>query len=244
MQAATEEQRQLAEEEDKHIPINEWLGCCAGVADYLVRQRDFDGQDRVAVASALQRLSGWYHTGIPLWYAFQPAAEMVGNILCGKSVLHYLKIGEEWSFDITRLNAAYMNEGYIFLWHFAEGVTNSIRTEEKHPDETRTLASRLLNFICDQGFRVRIEQEEYDFILSQFPADDPWVLPRQPRLRERHPLLRWSVENDFVGMLAQRIIVPAQELLVFLRTRRFNPDKTYKPSAEMRLNWFRGWRRL
>src|SRR5947209_2336890 len=102
---------EVARKKRKHIPIDEWKGCCTGVADLLLRPGDLDGKDRIAAASALQRLSGWYHAAMPLWHAFQPAAERIGDILCGPGVLHYLKIGEEWSCVPGRLNQAKVQNG-------------------------------------------------------------------------------------------------------------------------------------
>jgi hypothetical protein len=81
-------QTEVARRKRKHIPIDEWKGCCTGVAEYLLRPRAIDGDDRMAAASALQRLNGWYYTGIPLWYAFRRPARLIGDLLCGAGVLH------------------------------------------------------------------------------------------------------------------------------------------------------------
>lgn len=102
--------RQSIERHSTNRAIREWKGCCVGVAHYLLRPADLDGADRLASARALQRFSGWCHAGIPFWAKFQPVAEAISTRLFGAGVLRYLKIGEEWTLDESRLNREYMTD--------------------------------------------------------------------------------------------------------------------------------------
>lgn len=247
MRISIGEQTRRANEENKRIPIDQWKGCCTGVADFLLRPQDLDGRDRIACASALQRLSGWYHAWIPLWAPFRPAAKQIGDILCCNDVLQYLKIGEEWTFDMNRVDPhllAKSEEGLMTLWDFAKSTPNAVRTVHKRDDEISALASRLLNFLCEQRYLVFLLERSYNYIVSQFPGNDPCVLPTLTRERDRHPLLRWSIESDFVPMLTTRLWIKGPQLMDFLQQNNFTPNRTHNPPAEQRLAWFQSWRRV
>ena len=162
-------------------------------------------------------------------------------MLYGKNVLRYLKIGEEWTFDQGRLDVALMTDGAMFIWGFARGVPNIVRTEDKLDEEIRTLASRLLNFLCEHRYGVLIREDAHQAILARFPGTNPRVLPQTNRERRQHPLLNWSVDNPFVDLLTQGLIVHGGDLLSFLGRMEFNPDTTCNPRGKDRLEWFNSW---
>jgi hypothetical protein len=221
--------------------LPQWKGCCVGFADYLLRPRRLDGLERMECARALQRFSGWYHTDNPLFNVFQPVANSIGNMIFGTNVLRYLKIGEEWTFELTRVDPAKINDGHINFWDFAAGVPNEIRTEAKLEAETRILASRLLCFVCQQGYTPRISTRDRDDIVALFPDNDVQHLPRDEHARNRHPLLRWSIGSPFVDMLTSRIKANINDLLAFLQRMEFSPDITHNPGGLRRLEWFKQW---
>lgn len=226
----------------RHRAIREWKGCCVGVADYLFRPSDLDGEGRGVCARALQRFSGWYHAGIPLWSRFQPTAQQIGNTLYRPNFLRYLKIGEEWTFDPARLDPSLTHEGgWMTLWDVARGVPNSVRTQCKLDEETRTLASRVLNFLCERCYTVHITAEDWQEVVSRFPGGNTLTLPPDEPQRRRHPLLRWSVDSEFIDLITQRLIVNGPQLLPFLQQSGFNPDVTYNPDGDERLPWFHTW---
>ncbi len=223
--------------------IREWKGCCVGVAHYLFRPADLAGANRQACARALQRFSGWYHAGTPLWVRFrEEAAEQIGNMLYCLNFLRYLKIGEEWTFDPSRLDSTLMTKnGLMFLWAFAHGIPNAVRTEAKLDAETKTLASRLLNFLCERNYSVHVTADTYQEIVANFPNGNTQTLPPSDQERDRHPLLRWSINGKFVDLITKRLVVSGPNLLSYLQRSRFNPDVTYNPNGDDRLAWFHTW---
>ncbi len=224
----------------------DWIGCCAEVADLLLRQEALVGLNTgglILAASALQRYSGWYHAGVPLWSAFREGAQKIGDMIFPEGFFRYLKIGEEWTNEHNRIDLSLADpSGRMSLQDFARGAPNEIRHEKKRPDETRHLASRILNFVCENRHRlvpVEITTDDHASIIQRFPGNDPNSLPLDEGERRKHPLLNWSVDSNFVDELfGPAIKVRAVELQDWLRDNGFNPDKTYNPPGDDRLEWF------
>lgn len=206
--------------EARHDRIREWKRCCYGVADYLLRPSNLDGVDRCAAAGVVVRLSGYVHHRIPFFLAFRPTAVRIAEQIWGPGVLQYEKTGGAITIDEGCLTP----DGYMMLWDFAKGSPEEVLRSE---EETRALASRILNFICLNNYaRARIRRDEYDYIAECFRQDE-------------HTLYRWSVGDKNVDRICQRLEVPASHLLTFLRSGRFDSNRTYKPGAGRRLDWFR-----
>jgi hypothetical protein len=222
--------KESIEEDSDHGRIREWKRCCIGVAGYLLGGQ-LDGPHRTAAAGATVRLSGWANTCMGFYAAFKPPACDVSLAIWGR-VVPYLKIGEEYSPDDIRIDETLLDEdGYMSLWDFAEGKQTEKIGSPKKDKETRTFASRVLNFICENNYEVEISPEHQQEIRRGFSPDN-----------NRHILLRWSVGSKFVDAVASRIRVPPYDLLDFLKEKRFDPDVTYNPDAPTRLAWFRRWK--
>jgi len=217
-------------EHPRHGRIREWKRCCIGVVGYLLGGQ-IDGAQRVAAAGATVRLSGWANTCMGFYAAFKPPACDVSLVIWGR-VIPYLKIGEEYTPDDIRIDESLLDDnGYMSLWDFAEGKQTEKIGSAKQDKKTRTFASRVLNFICENNYEVEISPEHQQEIRRGFSPDN-----------SRHILLRWSVGSKFVDAVASRIRIAPYDLLDFLKERDFDPDVTYNPDAPTRLAWFRRWR--
>ena len=208
--------------ESGHDRIREWKRCCFGVADYLLRPKEMDGDDRIIAAGVVVRLSGYVHHRIPFFVAFRPAALKIAELIWGQGVLQYEKTGGDITIDAEKVTS----DGYMTLWDFATGSPSEvIRSEE----ETRALASRILNFICLNGYaKARIRRDDYEYITERFAHNE-------------HVLFRWSVGDKNVDLISQRLEIPADHLLEFLRRGRFDSNRTYKPNRDTRQAWFERW---
>ena len=192
----------------EHDRIREWKRCCHGVVDYLLRPGDLDGSD------------GYVHHRIPFFRDFRPTAVMISSLVWGPGILQYEKTGGAITIDQEALTP----DGFISLWEFAKGSPQEVLRSE---NETRALASRILNFICLNNYaRVRMGQGAYDHIRMLFANDE-------------HILYRWSVGDKNVDLICQRIQVPANHLLTFLQSGGFDANRTYKPGRDTRHRWFR-----
>jgi hypothetical protein len=209
-----------------HDRIREWKRCCYGVADYLLRPRDLDGSDRVVAAGVVVRLSGYVHHRIPFFLAFRPTAIKVADAIWGSGVLQYEKTGGAITIDEGCLTP----DGFINLWDFAKGSPEEVLRSE---DETRALASRILNFLCQNNYaRVRITSDAYEHIKERFEEDE-------------HILYRWSIGDKNVDLICQNIEIPASHVLAFLRSGGFDSNRTYKPGRDTRYRWFRDrWKKV
>jgi hypothetical protein len=214
-----------------HGRLREWQRCCIGVAEHLLAG-NLDNEHRVGAAGALVRLSGWSNTCVRFYKAFYPAATGIATIIWGQNI-PYLKIGEEYDASAIRIDETLLDEeGYMTLWQFAEGRQTEMIGSPKKDQETRALASRVLNFMCLHDYDdVEISPVHFQFIRSRFSPD-----------RSKHILYRWSVGSRFVDVIAQHIRVPAYGLLDFLTENGFDPDLTYNPEAQTRLFWFKRWK--
>jgi hypothetical protein len=205
--------------ESGHDRIREWKRCCYGVADYLLRPKDINGADRIVAAGVVVRLSGYVHHRIPFFVAFRPAALRIAELIWGQGVLQYEKTGGDITIDAEKVTS----DGHMTLWDFATGSPSGVMRSE---EEIRALASRILNFICLNGYaKARMRRDDYDYIAERFAHDE-------------HVLFRWSVGDKNVDLISQRLEVPANHLLEFLRRGRFDSNRTYKPNRDTRQAWF------
>ena len=151
---------------EDHGRIREWKRCCRGVADYLLRPGDIDSNHRLVAAGVVIRLSGYKHHCPPFFAAFQPAAFQIAAKIWGPCVLQYEKTGG----DITLDPGCVDEDGYITVWDLAKGSPVEVTRSEA---EIRTLASRILNFICEREYaNARIRRRDYNFIEDEFRKDE------------------------------------------------------------------------
>jgi len=205
--------------ESGHDRMREWKRCCHGVADYLLRPREINGADRIVAAGVVVRLSGYVHHRIAFFAAFRPAAIRIAELIWGPGALQYEKTGGDITINLEKVAA----DGYMTLWDFAKGSpAEVIRSEE----ETRALASRILNFICLNDYaKARIKRDDHAYIAERFALNE-------------NVLFRWSVGDKNVDLISGRLEIPPDHLFEFLRRGRFDSNRTYKPNRDTRRAWF------
>jgi hypothetical protein len=214
-----EQIRASVEKNVAHGHIRSWKRSCACVADVLLRPRDIDGSHRIPAARSIVRLSQYVHTPGGFFGDFSSAASEIANCIWESNFLHNEATGE-LSLDDSLVN----DDGFIELWKLAQGVPDAGRSDKN----TRYMASRLLNFLCDNRYgQIYVDQVVAESLDAKVKED-------------ARVLTRWSVASEHVQTLAKSISVPAAAILHFLEQNEFDPDVSYKPSAVARRKWFEG----
>lgn len=208
--------KESVETNSDHPRIEEWRRCLHAVADQLLRPGDLVGPDRVRVAEACVRISGYYHHAAGLFGAFRPTARKLVEMLFlsrGFS-LPYLKIAGEWEEAVPDAD----KDTLISLWKFA--------------GQDRGRASRILCFICGRQYSGVYTTEEAHEKLRQRARHDDTLLNR------------WSVSSPSVDIIARSIAVKKQELIDFLSLHGFDQNEMTKPSRDTRRRWCERWNHL
>jgi hypothetical protein len=110
--------------------------------------------------------------------------------------------------------------GFASLWNIASA------TNQGELEATRTLAAKLLCFLC---------QRDCDFVVvSTTDAEylDAWFE------RDNKLLYDWKPESEKVDVLSQHAEVPYDALVRFLANHKFNPSGNYSPKRSQRVAWF------
>ncbi len=111
--------------------------------------------------------------------------------------------------------------GYTSLWSIAAATMGDDLLL------TRTLASRLLGFLCKHQCDLVLTSSADAEYLDQWYDRDPSILND------------WTPKSERVDVLAQHAHVPASATLTFLKKKKFNPTSTYSPKRADRVTWFK-----
>jgi len=111
--------------------------------------------------------------------------------------------------------------GFVSIWNIASA------TRDGDLEETRALASRLLNFMCKKECDFVIcSGSDAEYLDSKFESDNK-------------VLYDWKPESEHVDLVAQHAEVPANAFLAFVKTRKFSATTKYNPRRADRVKWFR-----
>lgn len=109
---------------------------------------------------------------------------------------------------------------FVTLWNIASA------TCEGKLEETRALASKLLNFLCKRDCDFVIcSSANIEYLDEKFESDNKI-------------LYDWKAESEHVDIISQHAEVPGKAFMSFLKTHKFNPVTKYNPRRADRVEWF------
>lgn len=109
---------------------------------------------------------------------------------------------------------------FATLWNIASSTMGG------DYDQTRQLASRLLNFLCKNRFPYIVAST------TDLQYLDDWFE------RDNKVLYDWSPESEMVDVVSQHASLPFDTLLQFLTNHKFKSDGKYSASRRVRVDWF------
>ena len=110
--------------------------------------------------------------------------------------------------------------GFVSIWNIASA------TREGDLEETRALASKLLNFLCKKECDFIVcSSTDIEYLEDKFETDNKI-------------LYDWKPESEHVDMIAQHAEVPATAFMAFMKTRKFSAVTKYNPRRSDRVEWF------
>lgn len=199
-----------------HGRIRSWKRCCSCVAKYLLLP-DVGGAGKIEAAGTVVRLSQYVHTPDGYHSAFAPYAARIAEALWGPDELINEAAG------VLSLNEDCVDQdGLITIWELAKGEPKSGRTDV----DVRYMASRILTFLCDNGFKEAYIENDDAATLDALASSTP------------EALIRWGVGSIYVDEFTQRIRVSARAAVCFLTDSGFDPSVSYNPHASTRKRWF------
>lgn len=203
----------LLQRRNRHGRLDAWKNCCQGVADYLLRPKAIDAVNRTTAAGALYQLSGYVCHCAGFFGTFVDPAVAIADVIWGEGVLQ----NEHTGGPVT-LDPASVTDGLITIWELAKGQRLRFARSEH---EIRYLASRLLNFLCLEGYGTVGALE------GLFPHLANAVDGRS-----------WAVDSHCVDVLTQNGRVAADWVVRFLERHGFDRNETYNPRGLRRHAWF------
>lgn len=109
---------------------------------------------------------------------------------------------------------------FVSLWNVASATAGGDYAQ------TRTLASRLLGFLCKKRCAfVVVSPTDASYLDSWFERDNSL-------------LYNWTGESETVDILAQHAHVPFDVFSRFLQAEKFNPTVNHSPRRADRVAWF------
>ena len=112
------------------------------------------------------------------------------------------------------------DNGFTSLWNIASSTCAG------DIEQSRSLASSLLNFLC---------HKKCDFVVtSTTDAEylDAWFE------RDTSLLYNWKADSERVDVMTQHAEVPFNALVQFLENYGYSPDSNYNPKRANRVEWF------